>query len=77
LIVNLGEELTLEPVREPLLAPPAHSEWTVVVSSESPRYGGSGTPPVWRGGGNNGPWRIAGRCTMLLAATAATREEPS
>jgi maltooligosyltrehalose trehalohydrolase len=77
LIVNLGDELTFEPVREPLLAPPLHSGWTVVVSSESPRYGGSGTPPVWKGGGNKGAWRIAGRCTLLLAPIAATREEQS
>jgi maltooligosyltrehalose trehalohydrolase len=73
LIVNLGGELTLEPVREPLLAPPVQSRWTLVVSSESPRYGGSGTPPVWKQGA--GPWRIAGRCALLLAAVATRQEE--
>ena len=46
LIVNLGCDLDLRPVPEPLLAPPAASRWTVAWSSEAPKYGGGGTPPV-------------------------------
>jgi maltooligosyltrehalose trehalohydrolase len=46
LIVNLGRDLDLTPVPEPLLAPPPGSEWAVQWSSESVRYGGQGTPPV-------------------------------
>jgi maltooligosyltrehalose trehalohydrolase len=46
LLVNLGCDLDVRPVPEPLLAPPAGSRWTPVWSSESPRYGGSGTAPL-------------------------------
>jgi maltooligosyltrehalose trehalohydrolase len=46
LIVNLGCDLDLTPVPEPLLAPPAGCRWAIQWSSESPRYGGSGTPPI-------------------------------
>jgi maltooligosyltrehalose trehalohydrolase len=46
LLVNLGCDLDLRPVPEPLLAPPAGCRWVVQWSSESPRYGGNGTPPL-------------------------------
>jgi maltooligosyltrehalose trehalohydrolase len=46
LIVNLGCDLDLRPVPEPLLAPPGESRWSLQWSSESPRYGGGGTPPL-------------------------------
>jgi maltooligosyltrehalose trehalohydrolase len=46
LVINLGCDLDLRPLPEPLVAPPAHSRWTTLWSSESPRYGGNGTPPV-------------------------------
>ena len=46
LIVNLGCDLDLRPVPEPLLAPPLESRWQMQWSSASPKYGGLGTPPV-------------------------------
>jgi maltooligosyltrehalose trehalohydrolase len=46
LVVNLGADLDLCPVAEPLLAPPADSRWSLQWSSESPEYGGQGTPPL-------------------------------
>jgi maltooligosyltrehalose trehalohydrolase len=46
LIVNLGCDLDLQPVPEPLLAPPAGSRWVTQWSSTSVKYGGQGTPPV-------------------------------
>jgi maltooligosyltrehalose trehalohydrolase len=46
LIVNLGCDLDLSPVPEPLLSPPAGCRWAVQWSSEAPRYGGAGTAPV-------------------------------
>ena len=46
LLVNLGRELSIDPAPEPLLAPPAGTRWAVRWSSEDPRYGGFGTPPV-------------------------------
>ena len=46
LIVNLGSDLDLAPIPEPLFAPPYGSRWELEWSSESPRYGGTGTPPI-------------------------------
>jgi maltooligosyltrehalose trehalohydrolase len=44
LIVNLGKTLRRDVIPEPLLAPPLHSGWRIEWSSESPIYGGRGTP---------------------------------
>jgi maltooligosyltrehalose trehalohydrolase len=46
LLVNLGPDLDLGSAAEPLLAPPDREGWTLLWSSEHPRYGGGGTPPV-------------------------------
>ncbi len=46
LLVNLGVDLDLTPAPEPLLAPPEGMEWRVLWSSEDPRYGGTGAPPL-------------------------------
>ena len=43
LLVNLGTDLHLDPIPEPLLAPMAGRPWQVVFSSEDPKYGGTGT----------------------------------
>jgi maltooligosyltrehalose trehalohydrolase len=47
-VVNLGPRRHADPFAEPLVASPAPSGtgWQVVFSSEDPRYGGWGTPPV-------------------------------
>jgi maltooligosyltrehalose trehalohydrolase len=63
LLLNLGSDLRLDPVPEPLLAPPPRARrWTVLWSSEDVRYGGSGTPPPE----NREGWRIAGESALLL-----------
>src|SRR5262249_7233305 len=46
LVVNFGRDLHLSPAPEPLLAPPEETAWEVLWSSEDPRYGGTGTPPL-------------------------------
>jgi len=46
LIINFGIDLHLNPAPEPLLAPPEGCCWQLLWSSEDPRYGGSGTPPL-------------------------------
>jgi maltooligosyltrehalose trehalohydrolase len=46
LLMNLGSDVDLSPVPEPLLAPPAGCTWTLLWSSELPRYGGQGTPAI-------------------------------
>jgi maltooligosyltrehalose trehalohydrolase len=66
LIVNLGPDLHLEPWPEPLLAPLENSKWTLEWSSESPCYGGSGTPAF----DEEGNWLIPGKCALVLAAEA-------
>lgn len=42
-VINLGRYLYLNPAPEPLLAPPENAKWTILWSSEDPRYGGEGT----------------------------------
>ncbi len=46
LVVNLGQDLHLNPAPEPLLGPPENTEWEVQWSTEDSRYGGNGTPPL-------------------------------
>lgn len=64
LIVNLGAALTLNPAPEPLLAPPDAHAWSVIFSSEDPRYGGSGTPPVES---DEDIWNIPAHAALVLA----------
>lgn len=68
LLVNLGRDLGLDVLPEPLLAPPlgrgGGRGWTTLWSSEDPRYGGCGTAPVE---GTGGGWRIPGHAAVVLA----------
>jgi maltooligosyltrehalose trehalohydrolase len=63
LIVNFGSDLAEDSIAEPLLAPPEGTAWGVLWSSEDPRYGGAGTPPV---AGEDG-WRVPGHSAIVLA----------
>jgi maltooligosyltrehalose trehalohydrolase len=67
LLVNLGVDLELEPVPEPLLAPPAGLRWEVLWSSEEPRYGGSGAPPPED---EEGCWRLPGQAAVVMRPVA-------
>ena len=62
LLVNLGTDLSLEVMPEPLLAPPAGAGWTLAWSSEYARYGGGGAAaiPV------HGCWTLAGHAAVVL-----------
>lgn len=62
LLVNLGGDLHCNPAPEPLLAPPENRLWELLWSSEDPRYGGSGTPPV--DGEEN--WRLPGFAAVAM-----------
>jgi maltooligosyltrehalose trehalohydrolase len=62
LLVNLGRELAVDPAPEPLLAPPAGARWKVQWSSEDPRYGGFGTPPVEGDAG----WHLPGESAVVM-----------
>ena len=46
LCLNLGRDLALPAMAEPLLAPPESGGWTLLWSSEALRYGGAGTPEL-------------------------------
>jgi maltooligosyltrehalose trehalohydrolase len=63
LVVNLGRDLHLAPAPEPLLAPPEGKRWQTLWSSEHPRYGGCGTPPL----DTDDNWRIPGEAAVVLA----------
>ncbi len=64
LVVNLGRDLKLDPIPEPLLAPPDGSaRWATVWSSEEPVYGGHGTAPLDTDDG----WLIPGESAVWLA----------
>ncbi len=64
LLINLGPTLKLEYLPEPLLAPPEHTEWTMIWNSERPEYGGSSVVfPITESG-----WEISGPAAILLAA---------
>ncbi len=62
LIVNLGVELTCNPMPEPLLAAPASKHWEKLWSSEDAQYGGCGTAAI--AAGRN--WTIAGFSAAVL-----------
>lgn len=63
LLVNLGTHLGTNSSPEPLLAPLADCGWRVLWSSESPVYGGSGTPELETTSG----WIIPGQSAFVLA----------
>src|SRR6185295_7727065 len=73
LIVNLGNDQRLTPAPEPLLAPPEGYRWGLLWSSESPRYGGSGTaePESEKNG-----WHLPGRAAVFLQPRLRLPLEP-
>ncbi len=70
LIVNLERDLPLHVAPEPLLAPPANRRWANVLSTEDPKYGGSGTAPLDT---EQEGWFIPGRCAVVLKPMPAHR----
>lgn len=59
LLVNMGRDLPLSPLPEPLLAPHDDCDWDILWSSEHPAYGGHGMVA----------WRMDGKC-MLSGSSA-------
>ena len=62
MLVNLGVDLVLDILPEPLLAPPADTRWTLLWSSEHPRYGGGGTVAP----ASTGVWTLPGHAALVL-----------
>ncbi|TSK06250.1 MAG: malto-oligosyltrehalose trehalohydrolase [Geobacter sp.] len=62
LLVNLGRELHLVPIPEPMLAPPSCCRWEILWSSEKVEFGGSGTPKL----DMEKFWRLQGYASVVL-----------
>jgi maltooligosyltrehalose trehalohydrolase len=64
LIVNLGGDLVLDRIAEPLMASIEGQPWRLLWSSEAPAYDGSSVPEPFA----DGTWRIAGHAAIVLAS---------
>ena len=62
MLVNLGVDLVLDILPEPLLAPPEDRRWTLLWSSEHPRYGGGGAVAP----ATAGAWTVPGHAALVL-----------
>jgi maltooligosyltrehalose trehalohydrolase len=72
LIINLGDELRLDVVPEPLLAAHLEGLWELTWSSDSRDYGGPGTRPVE----TNGAWLLPARAAVVMRCTLRPRCHP-
>jgi maltooligosyltrehalose trehalohydrolase len=73
LLVNLGADLHWNPLPEPLLAPPrGGGSWRPRLSTEDPRYGGCGTPPVF---GEEGLHLLGGSAVAMAPDEDGGEEE--
>jgi maltooligosyltrehalose trehalohydrolase len=76
LILNLDQQLMLDAIPEPLIAPPRGTQWSLLWSSEDARYGGHGViPPMEEGG--RGRWNIAAQSAVLLRAVRSDVQTPA
>jgi maltooligosyltrehalose trehalohydrolase len=64
LIVNLGADLRLSPLPEPLLAPPDELGWQMIWSSENPVYGGSGVSQLE----TKEAWTIPAHAALVMSS---------
>lgn len=71
LLINFGLDLELSPAPEPLLAPVEGKEWAIRWSSEDPRYGGSGTPPL----DTKDDWHMLGHAAVVLTPVQLTHKQ--
>ena len=62
LLINLGREMHLIPVPEPMLAPPWGCVWETLWTSEKLEFGGSGTPKL----DTEKFWRLQGNAAVVL-----------
>jgi maltooligosyltrehalose trehalohydrolase len=71
LLVNLGADLELTPLPEPLLAPPTGRQWIEQWNSDATPYGGTGRLPLQ----TEPSWRLAGESLLLLKTEPADRHD--
>lgn len=68
IVVNLGRDLELTIVPEPLLAPPEAMQWELLLSTDHPKYGGNGyRPPDCQGSG----WFIPAEASIVFGGKPA------
>lgn len=67
MVVNLRDRYNAQPAPEPLLAAPDQKRWSVLLSTDHPRYGGWGIAPI---GHTKSSWWIAGESAAILAAVS-------
>lgn len=72
IVVNLGRDLELDIVPEPLLAPPPRHRWKLAFSTEDAQYGGCGTNPPDR---DHDGWFVPSEVTMVLSAEELSERE--
>jgi maltooligosyltrehalose trehalohydrolase len=72
LIVNLGADLDLTPLPEPLLAPPLRHEWVLQWHSEAIAYGGSGRAPLQ----SHPSFHLMGESAILLEPFDSAQAKP-
>jgi maltooligosyltrehalose trehalohydrolase len=72
LLANLGPDVEISALAEPLLAPPALRPWRLAFSSDALEYGGGGAVPY-----DAARWLLPGRTTTFLTAAgeAVDRDE--
>jgi maltooligosyltrehalose trehalohydrolase len=63
LLLNLGADLPLSPIPEPLLAPPRGRRWRLLWSSETIDYGGDGVASFTQ----DESWQLRGESAQVLA----------
>jgi len=63
LIVNIDADLRRHSIAEPLLAPPAGTDWAIAWCSEDPKYDGRGVGDILDGLGH---WTVPAECAVLL-----------
>jgi len=66
-LLNLGADLALSPIPEPLLAPPHGRRWRLVWSSDEITYGGGGVAPLV----TDENWLLPGESAQVLAPESA------
>jgi maltooligosyltrehalose trehalohydrolase len=72
LLVNLGGPLALDPIPEPLIAPPNGMRWTVRLSTEDSGYGGLGNPALEA---PDSTWSMPGECAYVLFPTRGSPDD--
>jgi maltooligosyltrehalose trehalohydrolase len=66
IVVNLGDDLKLDPAPEPLLAPRSGRTWRQVLTSSAVKYGGKGYGEPH----DNGAWFLTAQSTSVLCEEA-------